>query len=249
MRNRPLIGITAFETRYIDSPHLPIFALNRRYVMAVEAAGGAPVMLPPGLSGESLRALFDRLDGLLLSGGGDIDPVCYGETPHPATKEVSADRDQMELDLARWAMQTGKAMLSICRGIQVFNVALGGTLVQDIPSQVAGALAHTFDATKVAREYQAHTVRIDPDTRLREVMQVEQAGVNSWHHQSVKQAAPGLRVTALSPDGVIEAMELPGHRFALGVQWHPEWLYDHQPEMKRLFEALVQAAVDHKTQT
>lgn len=242
MSHRPLIGITAFETRHINLPHLPIFALNRRYVMAIEAAGGAPLMVSPGLSEDSLRAIFDRLDGWLLSGGGDIDPACYGETPHPASTEISADRDQMELALARRAVDADKALLSICRGIQVFNVALGGTLVQHIPAQIPGALQHNFDGTQVARDHIAHPVRIAAGTRLGEVMGVDQAGVNSWHHQSLKQIAPGLKVTALSPDGVIEAVELPGHRFALGVQWHPEWLYDRQPEMKRLFEALVQAA-------
>ncbi|HJW84005.1 MAG TPA: gamma-glutamyl-gamma-aminobutyrate hydrolase family protein [Anaerolineae bacterium] len=242
MSHRPLIGITAFETRHINLPHLPIFALNRRYVMAVEAAGGAPVMLPPGLSEDSLRSMFERLNGLLLSGGGDIDPACYGEAPHPASTEINADRDRMELALARQAVDGDKALLSICRGIQVFNVALGGTLVQDIPAQIPGALQHNFDSASVARTHIAHPVQIDAGTRLSEVMGVDQAGVNSWHHQSLKQIAPGLKVTALSPDGVIEAVELPGHRFALGVQWHPEWLYDRQPEMKRLFEALVQAA-------
>jgi len=242
MSHRPLIGITAFETNGIHPPHLPIFALNRRYVMAIETAGGAPVMMPPGLSEGSLRAIFDRLDGWLLSGGGDIDPACYGEAPHPASTEISADRDRTELALARRAVDGDKALLSICRGIQVFNVALGGTLVQDIPAQIPGALQHKFDSALVARAHIAHPVRIAAGTRLSEVMGVDQAGVNSWHHQSLKQIAPGLKVTALSPDGVIEAVELPGHRFALGVQWHPEWLYDRQPEMKRLFEALVQAA-------
>ena len=242
MTNRPLIGITAFESRYIHPPHLPIFALNQRYVTAIEAAGGSPLMLPPGLSDESLRAIFDRLDGLLLSGGGDIHPACYSEDPHPATAEISAERDAMEIALTRWAVEREKAMLSICRGIQVFNVALGGSLVQDIPTQWPGSLKHTFQPTEVARDYIAHAVQIESGTRLRDVMQVDRAGVNSWHHQSIKQVAPGLKVTALSPDGVIEAVELPGHRFALGVQWHPEWLYDHQSEMARLFEALVEAA-------
>src|SRR3990172_1004551 len=108
MSRRPLIGITAFETNTLNPPHLPIFALNRRYVMAIEVAGGAPVMLSPGMSEDSLRAVFDRLDGLLLSGGGDLDPACYGEAPHPASTEISPDRDQMELALARRAVDGDK---------------------------------------------------------------------------------------------------------------------------------------------
>jgi putative glutamine amidotransferase len=242
MPRRPLIGITSFETKYSEPPHLPIFALNRRYVMAIEAAGGAPLMLPPGLSDDSLHVTFDRLDGLLLSGGGDIDPVCYGEAPHSATREISADRDRMELALARWTVNEDKPVFAICRGIQVLNVALGGSLVQHIPTQVDGALQHTFEPTQVARDHIAHSVQIESGTCLREVMGVDRAGANSWHHQSIKQVAPSLRVTAHAPDGVIEAVELPAHRFAIGVQWHPEWLYDDQPEMMRLFEALVQAA-------
>jgi len=242
MPGRPLIGITAFETKYIDPPHLPIVALNRRYVMAIEVAGGAPLMLPPGLGDDSLRALHDRLDGLLLSGGGDIDPAHYGEAPHPATREVSADRDRMELALARWAMNEDKPVLAICRGIQALNVALGGSLVQHIPAQVDNALQHTFEPGQVARDHVAHPVQIEAGSCLRAIMGVDRADANSWHHQSIKQAAPGLRVTARAPDGVIEAVELPARRFAIGVQWHPEWLYDHQPEMMRLFEALVQAA-------
>ncbi len=242
MPNRPLIGITAFETRHVDPPHLPIYALNRRYVMAIEAAGGAPLLVPSGLDDTSLEAIFARLDGLLLSGGGDIDPAYYGEAPHVSLTGVSAARDRLELAFVRWAVDAEKPLMAICRGIQVLNVALGGSLVQDIPTQLPGSLTHMFDGTTIARPDGAHPVQIEAGTRLRRVMGMAQASVNSWHHQSVGQIAPGLKVVAQAPDGVVEAVELPGHRFAIGVQWHPEWLYDRQPEMKRLFEALVQAA-------
>ncbi|MGH2592983.1 MAG: gamma-glutamyl-gamma-aminobutyrate hydrolase family protein [Anaerolineae bacterium] len=242
MPNRPVIGITAFGTRHSDPPHSPMVALNRRYVMAIESAGGAPLMVPPGLDEDSLRAIFARLDGLLLSGGGDVDPAHYGEAPHPALTEVSAERDRIELALARWAVDGEKPIMAICRGIQVFNVALGGSLVQDIATQVPAALQHMLDGARIPRDTIAHPVQIEPGSRLHHMLGVEQAGVNSWHHQSLKQVAPGLRVSACAPDGIVEGAELPAHRFAIGVQWHPEWLTDGQPEMRRLFEALVQAA-------
>lgn len=242
MPNRPVIGISASATRAIDPPHSPIVALNRRYITAIEAAGGAPLLLPPGLGERSLRAIFARLDGLLLSGGGDVDPAWFGEAPHPALTEINPDRDRIELTLARWAVAEEKPILAICRGIQVFNVALGGSLVQDIPSQLPAALQHMLDGARVSRDTIAHPVQVEPGSRLHQALGVEQTGVNSWHHQSVKQVATGLRVSARSPDGVIEGVELPGHRFAVGVQWHPEWLTDRQPEMRRLFEALARAA-------
>jgi putative glutamine amidotransferase len=242
MAARPLIGITAFATRHIEPPHSPLIALGRRYVAAIAAAGGAPLIVPPGLDDPSMRTVFERLDGLLLSGGGDIDPVRYGEAPHPSLTALSAERDQLELSLARRAVDADKPLLAICRGIQVLNVALGGSLVQDISTQIPGALPHTFDETKVAREHTAHPVQIEPGARLHEVMGVDTAGANSWHHQAIKQVAAGLQVVARSPDGVIEAVEMAGRRLVIGVQWHPEWLYDRQPEMMRLFEALVQAA-------
>ena len=242
MTKRPVIGITALATRYIDPPHSPIYALNQRYIMAVEASGGAPLMVPPGLDEASMRAIFERLDGLVLSGGGDVDPSYYGESPHTALTEVNAERDRLDLSLARQAVEADKPVIGICRGVQVLNVALGGSLVQDIPTQQPDSLPHSFDGARVARDYTAHPVRIESGSLLREVMGVDEAGVNSWHHQSLKYIATGLAVVAQSPDGVIETVEMPGRRFVIGVQWHPEWLYDRQPEMKRIFEALVQAA-------
>jgi putative glutamine amidotransferase len=242
MSKRPLIGVTGYETQHIEAPHLPIFALGRRYAQAVAAAGGAPLVVPPGLDDDALAAIFARLDGVLLSGGGDVDPACYGEAPHPALVEVSTARDRMEMALARRSVEGSKPLLAICRGIQVLNVALGGSLLQDIPTQHPGALTHTFDVKSTPRAHLAHSVRIDAATRLQSVMGVNETEVNSWHHQALKQVAQGLSVTAHSPDGIVEAVEIAGHRFAIGVQWHPEWLYDRQPEMMRLFEALVHSA-------
>lgn len=242
MNKRPLIGITAFETKYPRPPHAPLYATGQRYVRAVENAGGLPVILSPGLSDESLRALFDRLDGLLLSGGGDIDPATYGEEPHSTIWGLDMNRDRAELALAKWAAYTQKPLLCICRGTQVLNVALGGSLVQDIESMRPEALRHMFDEETTPREEVTHSVRVAEGSLLGELIQANAAQVNSWHHQAVKRLADDLKVVASAPDGIVEAIEIPGHRFALGVQWHPEWLYDKYPEHKRLFERLVQAA-------
>ena len=242
MSRPPLIGITAFETKHINPPHVALYATGQRYVSAVEDAGGLPVVLSPGLSNETLHQIFDRLDGLLLSGGGDIDPALYGERPHPQLWGLDMHRDRAELALASRVVEKQKPVLCICRGIQVLNVALGGTLVQDIPSQMPQALAHSFDETVVPRDYLAHQVKLEPNSRLAAVIGSDAALVNSWHHQSIKRVADTLKVVATAPDGVVEAVEVPGQRFAIGVQWHPEWLYDTHPEMKRLFTALIEAA-------
>jgi putative glutamine amidotransferase len=241
---RPLIGITASSIEHRGPAYGEVYTLTRKYAEGVLCAGGVPVIVPFNLDDAALQVLFDRLDGLLLSGGGDIDPGSYGEVAHPATNEIEADRDRVELTLARWLVEKEKPFLAICRGIQVLNVALGGTLVQDIPSEVPDALEHSFERGIVERGYHAHPVKIAADSRLAQVMQTEIAQTNSWHHQAIKQAAPILKVTAYAPDGVIEAVEVPGRRFAIGVQWHPEWMFEDQPEQRRLFEGLVAASTD-----
>ncbi len=242
MKTKPLIGITAFEMPHPEPPHSVYYALGQRYARAIEETGGAPVVLPPGLGQGSLERIFDKLDGLLLSGGGDVEPSFYQEPSQAALVSVSLNRDRDELALARWAMEKNKPLLCICRGIQVLNVALGGSLIQDIPTQVPGALEHSFDNKVVPHDHLAHPVSLEPASRLAQVMGVNVSTVNSWHHQAIKQVAKGLAVVAHAPDGIIEAVELAGHPFAIGVQWHPEWLYDKQDEQRRLFAALVQAA-------
>jgi putative glutamine amidotransferase len=241
---KPLIGITASSIDHRGPAYGEVYTLTRRYADGVLCAGGVPVIVPFNLDDDALQVLFNRLDGFLLSGGGDIDPAAYGETVHPTTCEIEADRDRVELALARWVVEQEKPFLAICRGIQVLNVALGGTLVQDIPSEVPDALEHSFERGIVERAYHAHPVKIAADSRLAQVMQAEIAQTNSWHHQAIKQPAMQLNVTAYAPDGVIEAMEVPGRSFAIGVQWHPEWLFEDQPEMLRLFEGLVTTAND-----
>lgn len=236
----PLIGIPSRRDLSSRSGS-PVFAQNRTYVEAITAAGGAPVLIPLNLGEEALRAIYERLDGLLLAGGEDVHPRHYGEAIHERCGEIGEARDTVELTLARWALAEGLPTLAICRGIQVLNVAAGGTLYQDIASQVPGSLKHDFWPDH-PRNCLAHQVTINGDSHLAAILGQGQVTVNSLHHQAVKDLAPSFRAVAQAPDGVIEAIEGHDHPFALGVQWHPEELVDDAPPMRRLFEDFVSAA-------
>ena len=231
---RPVIGVTIGYS----SENREIFALRDDYVRAVEKAGGLALVLAPGTADDA-PVLLDHLDGLLTTGGADIDPGLYGETPHETVTRVIPERDALELALSREALRRDLPLLAICRGHQVLNVAIGGTLVQDLPSQWKGAINHDPD---VERWSPAHDVRILPGTRLREILGRERVAVNSFHHQAVKEPGQGAVVSAYSEgDDVVEAIEIPGHRLALGVQWHPESFWDKDGSFQPLFEALVKA--------
>ena len=222
---KPVVGITRCSR--VDD-----------YVESVKRAGGEPVVLEP--TDDPSRSL-DRIDALLLSGGLDVDPVQYGEAPHPTT-EVDVTRDAFEIPLSRGAVARDMPLFAICRGVQVLNVAAGGTLVQDIPSTVPSELAHSMDLPK---DHLAHAVRVTPGTRLAASLgpsaPLETCPVNSRHHQAVGQVAPSFVVSAVSPDGVIEAIERPESAFCVGVQWHPENFW-RTGEFAGLFSAFVEAA-------
>ena len=219
-------------------------AQNRRmsdYMESVRRAGGEPIEVAAG--GEAPAHILARVDGIMLTGGGDVDPMIYGETPHATFAPAEADRDAFEIALTRAAIAANVPYLAICRGMQLLNVAMGGTLIQDIPSQVPGALEHSVPEP---RAHIAHEVWVSKDSQLSALLadhmeDGETCHVNSRHHQSVAKAAPGFEVTATSPDGVIEAMEKPGAAFCIGVQWHPENFW-RTGEFRSLFEGLVQAA-------
>ncbi|MEY4093052.1 MAG: hypothetical protein RLZZ53_251 [Acidobacteriota bacterium] len=211
------------------------------YLESVRRAGGEPVEVVVG--GEEPEQILSRVDGLVLTGGGDVDPQLYGEAPHETFQAAESGRDQFEIALARAAVARRIPVLAICRGMQVLNVAMGGTLFQDIPSQVTGALQH---AVPQPRAGAAHEVWVTTGSTLSELLKDhmedgETCHVNSRHHQSVKDVAKGFEVTATSPDGVIEAMEKPGGAFCVAVQWHPENFW-RTGEFRELFEGLVQAA-------
>ncbi len=219
-------------------------AQNRKmedYLESVRRAGGEPIEVVVGA--EDPEHLLGRVDGLMLTGGGDVDPALYGETPHATFEAAETGRDAFEIALARAAVKSGIPLLAICRGMQVLNVAMGGTLVQDIPSQVTGALEHSVPQP---RFHIAHEVWVSKGSRLATLLadhmeDGETCHVNSRHHQSVKEVAKGFDITATSPDGVVEAMEKPDAAFCVAVQWHPENFW-RTGEFRELFEGLVQAA-------
>ena len=223
-------------------------AQNRRmadYLESVRRAGGEPVEVVAGA--ESPEHILARVDGLMLTGGGDVDPQIYGETPHATFEAAEPGRDEFEMALGRAALRKRIPLLAICRGMQVLNVAMGGTLVQDIASQIPGALTHSVPEPRFAI---AHEVWVSKGSKLSALMadhmeDGETCHVNSRHHQSVKQAAPGFEVTATSPDGVIEAMEKSDAPFCVAVQWHPENFW-RTGEFRALFEGLVEAANAHR---
>ena len=236
----PTIGITCIAIELKDgSP--PRLGQNRSYVNALIRAGAAPLLIPHLTDRILLRSLYDLLDGLLLPGGEDVDPAHYGEVRHEKCGRVSPERDETELALARWAMEDGKPLLAICRGIQVLNVAQGGSLYQDIGAQVPGADRHAWYPGH-PRDRHSHTLDVVPHTRLAELSGTTSLPVNSLHHQSIKEAAPGLVVAAHAEDGIVEAVEAPDHPFALGIQWHPEELAGSDPRAQRLFDALVDSS-------
>ncbi len=230
----PLIGLTT-------SPSLDAGQASAQaaYARAVAAVGGLPVFLTAGLPDTTLRDLFERLDGLLFPGGGDLDPSTYGVTTTARLMGIDGDRDHLELTLARWALQDGMPVLGICRGQQLLNVAAGGTLIPDIPSLRPDALPHS-DPNR-APEALAHSVTVQPDSYLAKVGTPPSLEVNSSHHQAVDRVASGWRVSAIAPDGIIEAIEAPGHPFALAVQWHPERL-GGRPDAAGLLATFVQIA-------
>lgn len=236
---RPLIGITACHA--LTAEGLPAVRILRAYVTAIVEAGGAPILIPPDLPEDGWRVLFDRLEGVLFSGGADIGLAHFNGEPHPSVEEEPV-RDALELPLLRAAVDADKPLLGICRGFQVMNVALGGTLYTHILDQHPNALQHDRHKNH-PRAYLAHAVRIEEGTRLSEILDKPILEVNSLHHQGVKDLAPQLKAAAFAPDGLIEAAELPSHRFALAVQWHPEWMTTHE-EMRRLFKAFVGAAAN-----
>jgi putative glutamine amidotransferase len=235
----PTIGITCITIQTDQRP--PRLGQNSTYVNAVIRAGAAPLLIPHVADGALLRSLYNVLDGLLLTGGEDIDPVHFGETHHEKCGAICPERDETELALTRWAMEEDKPLLAICRGIQVLNVALGGSLYQDIQAQVPGAERHDW-YPGFPRDRRSHSLDIAPQTRLGQISGPTSLAVNSLHHQSVKDLAPGLVVVARAVDGIVEAVEAPDHPFAIGVQWHPEELASGDVRAQRLFDALVEAS-------
>jgi putative glutamine amidotransferase len=233
-----LIGVTTSRNSSLYG--FPAFILTEAYANALLDAGAAPVMIPLGLDEEALDRLLSRLDGVLFSGGGDVHPDRYGGQPHPKVDFVDEDRDRVEALLLNHALARRMPVFGICRGLQVINVALGGTLYEDLGDQYPEALQHD-NINDQPRDYLAHPVQIEKDSLLAKIVGTDRLEVNSLHHQGVRLLAPSFCATAFAPDGLIEGAELPEYPFGLAVQWHPEWMQAHQP-MRRLFQEFTQAA-------
>jgi putative glutamine amidotransferase len=214
-------------------------------VQAVLHAGGVPILIPPLADKPALEVIQDQLDGLLLAGGADVDPAHYGENPLPECHSPEPERDAMELSVARWALDNDLPIFGVCRGMQLLNVACGGTLYQHLPSECPDALNH--EQLGQARNHIAHDISVQADSLLAGILGNLRPGVNSFHHQAVRQVGRGFRVTASAEDGIIEAIEMPeASSFVLAVQYHPEELEATDMGSHRLFLAFVQAAADHQ---
>jgi len=237
---KPLIGLPAQRIADEDWKS-PVQGQRENYVDAVIAAGGIPVVIPLIESEELLHELYERLDGVLLCGGGDVSPRWYGHPPDQTNYGIDLDRDRLELQLARWAMADGKPLLGICRGSQIINVACGGSLIADVPAAWPSRVDHRACRTHERMNYLEHGLRLESESRLARILGATQLRVNSLHHEVVDRIGHNLRVVGWAEDGLPEAIEGPG--FTFGVQFHPEALYNESGlPWLRLFEALVRAA-------
>ena len=228
---KPLIGITTYGRDEEDR-----FTLPAKYVDAVRRAGGTAILLAPG--GQDVDHWLDVVDGLVLAGGGDIDPQLYGGVGHESVYMVDGERDGSELELARRILASGLPTLAICRGAQIVNVALGGTLHEHLPDVFGDDVKHRLPP----REPTPHDVRLDDGSSLARIIGALEFSCESWHHQAIRDVAPTLKVVGYAPDGVVEAVEKPDHPWLHGVQWHPELTAAEDPLEQRLFDAHVEAS-------
>jgi putative glutamine amidotransferase len=220
--------------------------MSQRYILTLTAAGAIPWLIPL-VDDETLRGVYEQLDAVFLPGGADIDPATYGAEPHPLCDKTDRERDRVEVTLARWALEEEKPVLGVCRGMQLINVAAGGSLYQDLAQELPGALKHDyfpFRGQSYTRDYLAHEVRVVEGTRLAQLMGAGPLRVNSMHHQGVKTLGQGLLPTAIAPDGLIEAIEGDCDAYLVAVQWHPEALTDNDPRTRAIFADFVAAAAE-----
>ncbi len=238
---KPLIGITAnaLLEGVADSGRHGVIenTVPQAYVDAVEEAGGIPVIVPLVAQRATALQILSYLDGLLLSGGGDVDPGLFGQEPHTKLGVVDVAKDRLESCLLSEALGVGMPILGICRGMQILNVAAGGTLIQDIPSSSPARIQHAQRATTATP---SHMLRIKKGSRLANIVGTTKLRVNSYHHQAVDRVARGFAITATASDGIIEAIECKSRRFVLGVQFHPEKIFRDFPSCLAIFKAFVQ---------
>jgi putative glutamine amidotransferase len=246
MTSRPIIGIPTQTLEEIPDELPRCWVMSQQYVRVLVAAGAIPWIIPLIQNDPAtLRGIYDRVDGVFLPGGVDLHPSAYDERPNDQLGRTDPARDEIELNLTRWALEDEKPVLAVCRGIQVLNVAAGGTIHQDLATELPGAIKHDYFPRRgqYTRDLLVHDVEVTPDSQLGSLLGAPKVRVNSMHHQGIKQLAPGLRPNAYAPDGLIEGLESPNGHFLLGVQWHPEALVERDPRMQRLFTAFIEAAL------
>ncbi len=230
----PLIGITTYERN--ESAE---FSLGANYVDAVREAGGLPVLLTPGEA--NIAQLLDRLDGLVLTGGGDADPALYGGANHPKVHQVNGERDRFELELARASLDRAFPVFAVCRGMQIQAIAAGCPLVVHLPERYGTEIEHRLDLAPGHVHITRHCVTLDPESQLAAIMDTTELGVASWHHQAIAKVPPNWQLVGQSADGVIEAMEYQLRPWVIAVQWHPE-LTHKDPFHAKLWRSFVDAA-------
>ena len=235
MERRALIGVVCQHSQ--ENPER--YFIARSYIQAVQNAGGTPLVLPIQPQ-EDLSQVLEHLDGIVLTGGVDVDPYRFGEDPLVGCGEINPLRDEFDLAVTALALERDLPILAICRGAQVLNVALGGSLIQDIPTQVQDPIKHWQQAPNW---YATHNVEVKPDSLLGEILETQLTRVNSYHHQSIAKPGQGLSIVATAPDGVIEAVESTEHRFVLGLQWHPELMVERDVGAQAIFKHFVRAAL------
>jgi putative glutamine amidotransferase len=251
MENRVLIGVPGQSLQAMDGIPADVpdsCVMSRRYFLALARAGAVPIMVPLLDDDEAtLRGIYARLDGVFLAGGVDVDPAAYGDERAVVCGRTDAARDAVEVALTRWAVTDGKPLLGVCRGLHVLNVATGGTLYQDIAADLDVSIKHDyFPMQGFARDYLAHEVDVLQGTALASVFGAGPLPVNSMHHQGIAELGRGLRVSAVAPDGLIEAIETTDGGFGVAVQWHPEALIDGDERTLELFHRFVDACDEYR---
>ena len=242
---RPIVGIPC--SSYPDSWFTPANGNAISYLRALEAAGAIPALIHQTRDAAVLAAHYERCDALVFAGGEDVGPQHYGAAPHPRLGPTNPIQDENEIALARRAVAEGKPVFGICRGVQLLNVALGGTLFQDIPSECPNTLGHSLSTDQRDMSFLAHPLALAEDCWLAECLGAAGLTVNTLHHQALRDIAPGLRVVGRAPDGIVEVVEAAGRGFVLGVQCHPEELWERaDPRWERVFARFVALASEHR---